>query len=120
MDKFNCRICSKSSLVIEPAGWARGFLTWGDTRRGETTRFAVRFKGEFRTCVLLAGVGDPAGMVEVLIEAFFLIMRGSMGVEGTTGALGIPLGVASTVPEGKKDCLVLRGMLDAWWVGKGG
>ena len=43
-------------------------------------RWKLRLRGELRTCDLLAGVGDPGKIAEGLIDPFFLMDKGSIGV----------------------------------------
>lgn len=100
-------MCSKSSLLIDPDELAFAFLTWGEARRGETTRCKVRLRGELRACIFLTGVGDVTGMADVRSEVFFLMERGSMGVATEIDALLLALGVDSKLPVGNNGCRLL-------------
>ena len=94
-------ICSKSSVLYE-LGAGFDFRTCGDTRRGETIRWKLRLRGELRTYDFLAGVGDPGKIADVLIEAFFLMDKGSIDV-GTEIKLFKVVGFGvSVLPVGKK------------------
>jgi hypothetical protein len=88
VETANCSSCSKlSSLwVLDTEDPGLCFRTWGETRRGETTRCKVRLSGECLAYVFLTGVREFVGSVEFRRDVFFLIDKGSIGV-----AIGIAL-----------------------------
>ena len=68
--------------------------------------------GELRACGLLAGVGEPVKMADGLIDPFFLMDKGSIGVGAGVKPFDVLGFGVSVFPVGKKGWRLLLGILE--------